>query len=122
MCEKNSNQHIKTIFKVSDFISYNTCHDVNVKEHCTIKSTDEKIISGPFNPNGDISVIQLNHYKCKTLEEFKAIGLRQRADIKGHINGDVITTFHAYDKNEVIDETACKFYANLMQSKKANDK
>lgn len=115
MCEKNSNQHIKTIFKVSDFISYNTCHDVNVKEYCAIKSTDGKVISGPFNPNGDISVLQLNHYKCKTLEEFKYIrSLRQRADKKEHISEDVNTTFHAYDKNEVMDETACKFYSKLM--------
>ena len=114
MCEKNSNQHIKTIFKVSDFISYNTCHDVNVKEHCTIKSTDGKIISGPFNFNGDISVIQLNHYKCKTLEEFKYIrGLRQRADIKEHDSEDVDILFRTHDRNEVLGETAFRFFANL---------
>ena len=114
MCEKNSNQHIKTIFKVSDFISYNTCHDVNVKDHCTIKSTDGKIISGPFNPNGDISVIQLNHYKCKTLQEFKFIrSLRQRADIKRRVSEDIDILFHTHDRSEILDETASRFFATL---------
>lgn len=117
MCEQNCNEHIKTIFKVSEFISYNTCHDVNVKKHYNIKSTDRRIIRGPFNPNGDISVIQLNHYKCKTLEEFKYIRTRQRADLKGQINEDIIGSFNACNINEVMDDTASKFYAKIMQSK-----
>jgi hypothetical protein len=117
MCENNCNQHIKTIFKVSEFISYNTCHDVNVKKSQNINSTDGRIINGPFNPNGDISVIQLNHYKCKTLEEFKYMRTRQRADVKGqvnHINDDIDSTFNAFNINEVVDETASNFYAKIM--------
>ena len=114
MCEKKCNQHIKTIFKVSEFISYNTCHDVNVKKSRNIKSTDGRIINGPFNPNGDISVIQLNHYKCKTLEEFKYIRTRQRADVKGPINEDVLSSFNLYNLNEVLDDTASNFYAKIM--------
>ena len=89
-------------------------YDVNVKKSRNIKSTDGRIINGPFNPNGDISVIQLNHYKCKTLEEFKYIRTRQRADVKGPINEDVLSSFNLYNLNEVLDDTASNFYAKIM--------
>ena len=114
MCEKKGNDHIKTLFKKDYFLSYNTCHDVNLSNGF-IKSTNKNIINGPFNTNIDFSVIQLNHYKCKTLPEFRYIRERGRADIIKNKtpNEDIDKSFKIYDINEIEDLTAKKFYKNI---------
>jgi len=109
MCEKNGNMHIKTLFKKDNFLKFNTCHDVDFSSGYT-KTTNNTIINGPFNHNIDFDVIQLNHYKCKTLNEFRYIRTRQRADTKETINENVDENFKAYDINEVEDLTASIFY------------
>jgi hypothetical protein len=108
-CEKNGNKHIKTLFKKKNFVQYNTCHDVQLSKGF-IKSTNGQIINGPFMEDIDFSVIQLNHYKCKTLPEFRYIRTRQRADIIGDINENVDEQFTLYDINEVEELTASNFY------------
>jgi hypothetical protein len=112
MCELQSNMHIKTLFKKDYFKSFNSCHDVNLSKGY-IKSTNNSIIKGPFCNNIDNSVIQLNHYKCKTLPEFRYIRTRQRADIIGDIHEDVDENFRIYDKNEIEDLYAYNFYKNI---------
>ena len=109
MCQNGGDHHIKTLFKKDCFLRYNTCHDI-ICRNGYIKSTNGFIIQGPFNKSIDLSVIQLNHYKCKTLPEFRYIRTRQRADIKGDINEDVDGQFKLYDINEVQDLTASNFY------------
>ncbi len=113
MCEKIGNPHIKTLFKKNNFIKYNTCHDIQLSAG-DIKSTNNVIIKGPFNENIDFSVIQLNHYKCKTLEEFRYIRTRQRADIIGNCNENVDENFKLYNINEIEDLTAKKFYQTII--------
>ena len=109
MCQQGGNVHIKTLFKKKYFLGYNCCHDVKLsKGH--IKSTNQKIIKGPFNEHIDLSVIQLNHYKCKTLPEFRCIRQRQRADIVGDINENIDESFKMWDINQTEDLTAKKFY------------
>lgn len=110
MCEKNGNYHIKTLFKKEKFIKYNTVHDVVFSEGYT-KSTNNSIIEGPFNYNTDFNVIQLNHYKCKTLPEFRYICKRQRADTHDKIE-NVDELFMVYDVNDIEDLTAFNFYKN----------
>ena len=112
MCEEKGNMHIKTLFKKDNFVKFNTCHDVILKEG-HIKSTNNTIIEGPFNFNIDLDIIQLNHYKCKTLPEFRYIRTRQRADVLGDINEDVDGNFMANDINEIEDLHAYNFYKNL---------
>ena len=112
MCEEKGNMHIKTLFKKDNFVKFNTCHDVILKEG-HIKSTNNTIIEGPFNFNIDLDIIQLNHYKCKTLPEFRYIRTRQRADVIGDINEDVDGNFMANDINEIEDLHAYNFYKNL---------
>ena len=114
MCEKKGNDHIKTLFKKDYFLSYNSCHDVKLSKGF-IKSTNKTIINGPFNTNIDFSVIQLNHYKCKTLPEFRYIRERGRADIIKNKtpNEDIDKNFKIYDINEIEDLTAKKFYKNI---------
>jgi len=113
MCEKNGNKHIKTLFDKRYFIRYGSCHEIYPKENYHIKTTNGNIIVGPFNDNIDFDVIQLNHYKCKTFPEFQYIRTRQRADISGNINEDVVDSFNAFNINEVQDLTACHFYNEI---------
>jgi len=109
MCEKNGNHHIKTLFKKEHYLGYVTCHDVKLN-YGYVKSTNGAIIWGPFNSNIDFSVIQLNHYKCKTLPEFRVIRTRQNADIPGKIEENVDQNFHLYNRNEIEELTARNFY------------
>ena len=104
-CQRNGDRHIKTIFNKDFFVKYNTMHDIEVKEG-HIKCTNGTIIRGPWNPNIDLSVIQLNHYKTKTLEEFIYIRQRGRADIPGKETMEkILESFHAHNFNEVEDLT-----------------
>jgi hypothetical protein len=112
MCENAGNMHIKTLFNKSLFLNYNTCHDINVNKGFSIKATNGNIISGPFNTLIDFSVIQLNHYKCKTLPEFRYIRTRGRADLKSW-DEDVNMSFNCWNINEIEDLTAKKFYENI---------
>ena len=43
-------------------------HCIDLNNNKNIKSTNNKIIVGPFSNPPDISVIQINHYKTKTLQ------------------------------------------------------
>ena len=109
MCQQGGNLHIKTLFKKDNFLKFSECHSVQLsKGH--IKSTNNIIVNGPFNNNIDFDVIQLNHYKCKTLPEFIYIRQRQRADVKVDIHENVHESFIATDINEIEDLTACNFY------------
>ena len=110
-CQKDGNMHIKTLFKKDNFIRFNTMHDVILSEGY-IKSTNGQIIIGPFNHNIDLSYIQLNHYKCKTLEEFKYIIKRGQAD-RFNIVPDPDKNFVHYDCNDVEDLTAHNFYSKI---------
>lgn len=115
MCEKKGNKHIKTIFKKDNFVKFYTCHNVSFSSGYT-KTTNNDIISGPFNTNIDFDVIQLNHYKCKTFPEFRYIRTRQRADIiGGYINENVDESFKCYDINELEDLTAFHFYDKIYE-------
>ena len=89
-------------------------HDITTKKDYYIKSTGGKIIKGPFNNNIDLSVIQLNHYKCKTLPEFQYIRTRGRSDIILLEKEDIDANFNAYNINEVEDLVACNFYKNVL--------
>jgi hypothetical protein len=112
MCEKNGNVHIKTLFKKEKFLYYNLCHNVTFSSGYT-KSTNNSIIYGPMSQNIDFSVIQLNHYKCKTLNEFRYIRTRFRADVKGENIENVDNDFKVFDINEIEDLYACNFYKNI---------
>lgn len=112
MCQTLGNHHIKTIFKKDNFSHYITCHDVVLKSG-HIKSTNGDIFEGPLSPNIITDVIQLNHYKCKTLPEYKYIRTRQRADIVGNIYEDVEETFNSFNVNDVQDLTAHDFYLSI---------
>ena len=116
-CDKNGNIHIKTLCDIKMINGFNEPHSVNLKQGYT-KSTNGDIITGPFNHNQCYDVIQINHYKSKTLEEYKTIRLRGRADIikKNQLEynlNNVIEEFKNFDFNDIEDLTAKTFYSNI---------
>jgi hypothetical protein len=112
MCEKNGNVHIKTLFKKDNLLKIENCHYVLFSSGYT-KATNNTIVNGPFNNNIDFDVVQLNHYKSKTLPEFRYIRTRQRADIVGNINENVDESFKMYNINEIEDLYAFNFYTKI---------
>ena len=102
MCAEKGDKHIKTIFRKDRFLQFDGCHTIKTKSG-HIKSTDGTIIVGPYNQMAPIDVIQVNHYKCKTLAEFRYIRTRMRADVVGGPKEDVDADFKKYDINEVED-------------------
>ena len=111
MCEERGNMHIKTLFRKDCFVRFDGCHTIKTTPGYYIKSTDGTIIEGPHNEKAPIDVIQVNHYKCKTLPEYRYIRTRMRADVTNAANAakeDVDADFKKYDINEVEDLTIKK--------------
>jgi hypothetical protein len=104
MCEARGNMHIKTLFRKDCFARFDGCHTIKTTTG-HIKSTDGTIIEGPYNEKAPIDVIQVNHYKCKTLPEYRYIRTRMRADVVNAEKEDVDADFKKYDINEVEDLT-----------------
>lgn len=110
MCEERGSPAIKTLFRKDNFLKYGTCHNV-ILSSGHIKSTNGDIIPSFANTNPDFSVIQLNHYKCKTLPEFRHIRSRQRADLPiNAMQENIEDSFKDCDRNEVEELTAYHFY------------
>ena len=98
MCESICDSHVKPIFDKRFFAGFNTCHEITPIAGYHIKSTTD---------------IQINHYKCKTLPEFRRARSRGRADVTVQVDEDIDSIFHEFDKNETCDYTARDFYAKL---------
>jgi hypothetical protein len=115
-CEEKGNMHIKTIFEVKKVKHFNTCHDVTPQNNFKIKATNLKNITGPFNKSIDFSVVQLNHYKCKTFEEFQYIRTRGRAGVSAQKQSkeDIFESFNHYNINEVKDLHAHNIYKTII--------
>jgi hypothetical protein len=103
--ESSVNLHIKTITKVRPGIMFVTPHNVNVEW----VSPELTINRGPFNKNGGDAIAQLNHYFCKSKEEFTKKVSRGKADGPDFRNLD---EFYPHDINEVEDLSALNFYQN----------
>jgi hypothetical protein len=107
--QKNVDPHIKTILKLSPNVNMNihnptgVWYDVKGNKH-----------SGAFNYNGNIDVVQLNHYYVKTKEEFKIKMDKGRADMfKSNPDwGRKWELFDIFNLNEVEDLTAYNFFYN----------
>ena len=121
-CQLNCNNHIKTLFDVSKTPGWSVCHSIYIPENYYVKCTNGTIINDAFNDNYDDSVIQLNHYKCKTFSEFKYIRTRGRADLIGNQNEIVEDSFNAHNFNESEDFHAYDFYKNIKITEYLNSK
>jgi hypothetical protein len=104
------NRHVKTISKVSSKYTFVTPHNTETMW----VSPDNKLGSGPFNPEGKDEVAQINHYFCKTKIEFEEKIKRGRADTK---KGQGIRTWQDFDNhnfNEVEDLSAKNFFNSVV--------
>lgn len=102
--QKNINPHIKSIVKITlttKMLIHNpTCKWVN---------TDKNLLNGAFNNNGNDNIAQINHYFCKTKEEFIEKINRGRSD---NNNFRSIDDFEPHNINEIEDLTAYNFMYN----------
>jgi hypothetical protein len=99
--------HIKTIFDVRCFKRFDQCHSIETMGGFKIMSTDGRIINEPFNKEPNLDVIQLNHYKSKTFEEFQKLAKRGRAGSQVGTSWNTINNvkefFDTHNKNEIED-------------------
>jgi len=93
----NMNKHVKTICKLSKSLSYVNPHFAN----CSWVDSNKNIGNGPFNEKWSDEIIQLNHYFCKTKEEFQLKLDKGRADQIGDIRP--FTDYDKHNFNEVED-------------------
>lgn len=112
-CQLDGDRHIKTIFAIKCFKRFDNVHIIHVKPGYHIKSTLGNIIKSHLNYNIDFSVIQLNHYKSKSLEEFKNIQSRGRADLVNSPYENTVDKFYNFDFNEIEDTTARDKYNTI---------
>lgn len=101
-CESKPNIHIKSIQKSWKDIKMLTPHN---SQNNTI-STCYTEFKGPFLQNCNTDIAQINHYFCKTYNEFLLKHARGRSDTGTMRN---IADFNKHNKNEVEDLTAYKF-------------
>ena len=113
MCQKNLNHFIKILFNVSFTPGWIDCHGIILPENYYVKSTNGNIMHGSLNYDLTNDIIQLNHYKCKTLSEFKYIRTRGRADHLEKVIDDMNSDFNLWNFNEVEDTFAYNFYKNI---------
>jgi hypothetical protein len=96
------NPHIKTIMKVNPNVMMDV-HNPNIY----LVDTNKNKFSGPFNTNGQTNIAQLNHYFCKTQEEFEEKCKKGRADSSSVTRK--MSEFDAHNFNDIEDLTAYNF-------------
>jgi hypothetical protein len=101
------NPHIKTILKISNNVYMPQVHHPNVY----LCDTNHIKFLGPFNPFGDDSIAQINHYFCKTREEFVNKVNRGKADSEFSVR--TMVEFDLHNKNEIDDFTLYNFVNNV---------
>jgi len=114
-CESKGNQTIKTIFNKDHFNGWRICHCISPKENYVIKSTNGEIIPESYS-NPDYSIVQINHYKCKTRNEFKYARSRGRCDIHDTYIKTDNDSFDLFNFNEIHDLTARNYYYKITHS------
>ena len=108
--ENGTNQHIKSIAKLSDmYRDVTNPHFVLLNdENVTTIDTSGNPIDGPFNENGPVDVAVLHHYFTKSSKEFIKKLMRGRADIKQGYEEYLVQQAHEgmVFAGDVFDETA----------------
>lgn len=120
--QEHGHEAVKTIYNKMFYCGNNNPHNIIINNsYYPEKATNGIIINGPGNQNMDFSVIQLNHYKSKTWEEYKYIRSRGRADRYDNPNFDegeakLLEEFNSFNLNETEDLFACNFYKKILEA------
>lgn len=96
--------HVKTILNCH----VNCFMGVHNPNGLPIVSPNGIQFSGPFNTNPNNEIAQLNHYYCKTPEEFLKKCERGRADLKD-VKNTFDSSYHPHNFNDVEDLWAYDF-------------
>jgi hypothetical protein len=99
------NEHIKSTIKLTNDVIMG----VHAPYNKMLCNTNKELFSGSFNRNTLDDIAQINHYFCKTREEFIEKINRGRSDTYQKRN---IDEFDAHNINEIEDVTALKFIHN----------
>lgn len=100
------NKHVKVIINPQ---TPNIKMEIHNSNYPAVSTTGE-IFGGPFYPKGNDEVAQINHYFCKTREEFAHKVQRGRADVH-HIRQ--LSEFDSNNTNHIEDVHAYNFmYGN----------
>lgn len=126
-CAIKGDKLMKTLFKADLITGFVCCHNVSPKEGYYIIATNGVITTEAENLEMDTSVIQMNHYYCKTIPEFFHQKSRGRADVPGGLKGEnyyidrnnlpldinLINIYLERNINDVEDLTAYNFYRGI---------
>lgn len=115
-CQQSCNMHIKTILHLSKLkmkysnssITFRDPHSIqlSMNNNLIVSSNGKQFIHGPFNKNYNDTIV-LNHYFCKTRQEFENKKLRGRALSPKPIDDNL---FIAHNFNEVENTIAYDFF------------
>jgi hypothetical protein len=114
-CDDKQNKHIKTICKPEQVIKIDNPHYVILKDSNKYVDSHKRIITGPFNENITIDIIQINHYWGKSLEEHYE--KRDRGRATTNELRTIIDNPHS-KYNKVIDTLICDKYLNYLTKQK----
>ena len=114
MRQKEYTNTVKCIVCANDVSYYHNSHFPVLKNEKEIKDTNNNIVTCAENKNGDDSICQINHYFCKSRQEF----IERRINKKRADNGEYYEDcFYSKDFNEIEDLTAWNFYKNHLSLK-----
>ena len=109
-CNKNQNEHIKTICQPKFTLNFKDPHCVNVQNPSKYIDPNYNIISGPYNKNHTITKIQINHYHLKSREDLdRKRALGPTPDRLEGYKGPDENILHQLD-NDIIDNGICDKY------------
>ena len=102
-----SDRHIKVILN----LRRNHCFQDTHPHSTNLEWMDQsfKTGMGPFNPGGCIDIAQINHYWCKTIQEYMDRKLPMGKDWGPYLSRKEMD-FHNHNHNEIEDTTARDFY------------
>ena len=92
---------IKTICKPEFTIEFpDNPHSVSVQDPSKYIDSKRNVITGPFNKNESVDIIQINHYHGKSIEEQKT---KQQLGTPDKISKDYVPTYHT-ENNDIKDD------------------
>lgn len=115
-CKANVDEHVKSIAVTSDLTSLTNPHFPNLVYGKVQRDTNGRLFHGPFNPNGPCDVAQINHYFCKTKEEWDLKARRGRADLPHSAPKRDPTEFGKHNFNDIEDTTAHDIFRAIISA------
>jgi len=110
-CEDGQNPHIKSIFQPHFVTSVSHPHFVNIMDNSKYIDSKGNIISGPFNDNYTIDLIQINHYHYRSVEDYIKKHNRGNADSAQRVH--IHNNHHALCNDKIDNYLPDKYLENI---------